>query len=68
MNDGISRLFPLFFVQIIEPLPRVDHSTINYENFEKNFYQEHEDIAKLEAVQVDELRKTLGIKASFGWH
>lgn len=30
--------------KIIDPLPPIDHSKINYEPFEKVFYQEHEEI------------------------
>ncbi len=38
---------------------------IEYENFEKNFYDEHEEIKNLSQSEVDELRKTLGIKVNF---
>ncbi|XP_011877226.1 PREDICTED: ATP-dependent RNA helicase DDX42 [Vollenhovia emeryi] len=48
----------------IDPLPPVDHSEIEYEPFEKNFYNVHEEIASLSKQQVDDLRKTLGIKVS----
>ncbi|KAH0552279.1 ATP-dependent RNA helicase DDX42 [Cotesia glomerata] len=48
----------------IDPLPPIDHSEIEYELFEKNFYNVHEDIACLTKSQVDELRKTLGIRVS----
>lgn len=54
----------IVFEKIIDPLPPIDHSTIEYENFEKNFYQEHEEIKSLSREQVEELRKTLGIKVS----
>lgn len=50
--------------KIIDPLPPVDHSEIDYGPFEKNFYVEHEDIAKLQPNDVDELRKKLGIRVS----
>lgn len=50
--------------QIIDPLPPIDHSTIEYEPFEKNFYQEHEEIAALTNAQTEELRRKLGIKVS----
>ena len=46
----------------IDPLPRIDHSTVEYLPFEKIFYVEPEDIKNLEADQVDELRNKLGIK------
>lgn len=48
----------------VEPLERFDHSTINYEPFERCLYQEHEEIAKLSPEQSDELRKKLEIKVS----
>lgn len=43
----------------------MDHSEIDYGPFEKNFYVEHEDIAKLQPNEVDELRKKLGIRVIF---
>lgn len=48
--------------KIIDPLPSIDHSQIDYPPFEKNFYQAHEEIAKLTKVQKDELRHKIGIK------
>ncbi|KAF7994572.1 hypothetical protein HCN44_004044 [Aphidius gifuensis] len=48
----------------IDPLPPIDHSLIEYEPFEKNFYNVHDDILNLSQLQVDELRNTLGIKVS----
>ncbi|KAK0165929.1 hypothetical protein PV328_004405 [Microctonus aethiopoides] len=48
----------------IDPLPPIDHSEIEYDTFEKNFYNVHEDIGNLTKKQVDELRNTLGIKVS----
>lgn len=50
--------------KIIDPLPPMDHSEINYEPFEKNFYTIHEDIAALDKDKVIELRNTLGLKVS----
>lgn len=46
----------------IDPLPALDHSLIDYKPFEKNFYQEHEDIATLKPDEVQKLRHTLGLK------
>lgn len=46
----------------IDPLPPIDHTEIEYEPFEKNFYTEHEDIAALDSKAVNELRDKLGIK------
>ncbi|XP_045596007.1 ATP-dependent RNA helicase DDX42 isoform X3 [Procambarus clarkii] len=48
----------------IDPLPPIDHSTFEYSDFTKNFYQEHEDIAALGPSQVHELRNKLGIKVT----
>ncbi|XP_047500609.1 ATP-dependent RNA helicase DDX42-like isoform X1 [Penaeus chinensis] len=48
----------------IDPLPPIDHSTIEYQDFTKNFYQEHEDIAALTPVQANDLRVKLGIKVT----
>lgn len=48
----------------IDPLPPLDHSEIQYQPFEKNFYTPHEDILNLDAQQVNELRNTLGIKVT----
>lgn len=50
--------------KIIDPLPPIDHSEINYEPFEKNFYTIHEEIAALSKEQVDDLRNKLNIKVS----
>lgn len=50
----------------IDPLPPIDHSTIEYSDFTKNFYQEHEDIAALSPSQVQDLRVKLGIKVFIG--
>ncbi|XP_076053085.1 ATP-dependent RNA helicase DDX42 isoform X1 [Oratosquilla oratoria] len=48
----------------IDPLPSIDHTTIQYEDFTKNFYMEHEDISALNVVQVQELRNKLGVKVT----
>lgn len=48
----------------IDPLPPIDHSEIEYETFEKNFYNVHEEISNLTKEQVEDLRQTLGIKVS----
>lgn len=47
--------------KIIDPLPPIDHSEIEYKPFQKNFYQEHDEIKNLMEKQVTELRKTLGL-------
>lgn len=51
----------------IEPLPIVYHSEIEYPPFEKNFYVEHADIAKLTDIEVGDLKAKLGIQVS-GFH
>ena len=50
--------------KIIDPLPPIDHSVINYEPFDKDFYIIHEDIENLVKQQVDDIRKTLNLKVS----
>ena len=49
---------------MIDPLPPVDHSEINYPSFEKNFYEEHTDVAQLSGARLMELRQTLALKVS----
>lgn len=48
----------------IDPLPAIEHSEIEYAPFEKNFYTQHEDIAKLSRNLANDLRKTLGLKVT----
>lgn len=48
----------------IDPLPAIDHSEISYPTFEKNFYEEHEEIKSLTPDRVNELIGTLGLKVS----
>lgn len=55
---------PIIQTKLVVPLPPTYHSEINYETFEKNFYEEHEDIAKLSSNEIVELRKKLGIHVS----
>ncbi|CAL1547537.1 unnamed protein product [Lymnaea stagnalis] len=50
--------------KVIDPLPAMDHSEIEYEPFERNFYIPHKEIETLTESQVDELRRKLGIKVS----
>uniref|UniRef100_A0A671YBK8 ATP-dependent RNA helicase DDX42 n=1 Tax=Sparus aurata TaxID=8175 RepID=A0A671YBK8_SPAAU len=38
--------------KIILPLPPIDHSEIDYPPFEKNFYNEHEELSSLTGTQV----------------
>ncbi|KAI1731777.1 DEAD/DEAH box helicase domain-containing protein [Ditylenchus destructor] len=46
----------------IEPLPKKDHSAIHYPPFIRNLYVEHDDIKKLSAKEVFELRNMLDIR------
>ncbi|KAI9306689.1 P-loop containing nucleoside triphosphate hydrolase protein [Cunninghamella echinulata] len=48
----------------IEPLARIDHSTIDYPEIEKYFYQEHSDIAAMTLEQTQNIRKELGLRVS----
>jgi len=57
-------LYVIALFQWIDPLPALDHSTVEYSIFEKNFYEEHEDIKNLSEDKVSDLRNTLGIKVS----
>ncbi|NXU50223.1 DDX42 helicase, partial [Turnix velox] len=50
--------------KIIDPLPPIDHSEIEYPPFEKNFYDEHEEITSLTPQQVMELRHKLNLRVS----
>ena len=50
--------------KIIDPLPYIDHHEIEYPDFNKNFYEEHEEIKALNEQQVAELRNKLGIKVN----
>ncbi|XP_013391796.1 ATP-dependent RNA helicase DDX42 isoform X2 [Lingula anatina] len=50
--------------KIIDPLPPIDHSDIDYDPFVKNFYTEHEEIARLTYPEVLELRKKLNTRVS----
>ena len=49
-------------MKYIDPLPPIDHSSIEYKPFNKNFYEEHEEIRSMTESQADELRKKLGIR------
>ncbi|XP_037111759.1 ATP-dependent RNA helicase DDX42 isoform X1 [Syngnathus acus] len=50
--------------KIILPLPPIDHSEIDYPPFEKNFYNEHEELSSLTGTQVVELRQKLNLRVS----
>jgi ATP-dependent RNA helicase DDX42 len=48
----------------IEPLQKVDHSSITYLEIEKNLYEEHPDIAKLDEAEVARLRRGMEVHVS----
>ncbi|KAF5293775.1 hypothetical protein FQA39_LY03260 [Lamprigera yunnana] len=50
--------------RIIDPLPPIDHSTIDYKPFKKSFYKVHSEIETLTNQQVADLRKTFGLTVS----
>ncbi|XP_056404008.1 ATP-dependent RNA helicase DDX42 [Hyla sarda] len=50
--------------RIIDPLPPIDHSEIEYPPFEKNFYIEHEEITAQTPQQIVELRHKLNLRVS----
>ncbi|KAG7237712.1 hypothetical protein INR49_031885 [Caranx melampygus] len=50
--------------KVIMPLPPIDHSEIEYSPFEKNFYNEHEELSSLTGTQVLELRQKLNLRVS----
>jgi len=43
----------------------MDHSEIEYAEFTKNFYEEHDEISNMTPDQMIELRKKLGINVCF---
>lgn len=50
--------------KLVEPLPRVNHEEIEYDSFEKNFYQVHDDVSKLSNKEVFALRECYGLRVS----
>lgn len=50
--------------KIIDPLPPIDHATIEYKPFRGNFYNEHPEISSLTRQQVYELRKKYDLSVS----
>nr|AAH74323.1 MGC84147 protein [Xenopus laevis] len=50
--------------RIIDPLPPIDHTEIEYPPFEKNFYEEHEEITSQTPQQITELRHKLNLRVS----
>ncbi|KAI9254061.1 P-loop containing nucleoside triphosphate hydrolase protein [Sporodiniella umbellata] len=50
--------------KVIEPLARLDHSTIDYMDIRKDFYSEHDDIKALGDARVQSLWKEMGIRVT----
>ncbi|XP_073539197.1 ATP-dependent RNA helicase DDX42 [Phyllobates terribilis] len=50
--------------RIIDPLPPIDHTEIEYAPFEKNFYEEHEEITSLTPQLIVDLRNKLNLRVS----
>ncbi|KAB2015762.1 hypothetical protein ERO13_D08G050600v2 [Gossypium hirsutum] len=48
----------------IEPIPALDHSSIEYEPFNKDFYEEKASISGMSEQEVAEYRKSLAIRVS----
>lgn len=51
----------------IEALPALEHGAIEYEPFNKEFYEEHKEVAALTAAEVDATKREMGLKTS-GFH
>uniref|UniRef100_A0A8C4Z2T4 RNA helicase n=1 Tax=Gadus morhua TaxID=8049 RepID=A0A8C4Z2T4_GADMO len=62
--DSDGNPIPPTTKKIILPLPPIDHSEIDYPPFERNFYNEHEELHGLNAIQVSELRHKLNLRVS----
>ncbi|KAG9457854.1 hypothetical protein H6P81_002362 [Aristolochia fimbriata] len=48
----------------IEPIPALDHTSIDYEPFNKDFYEEKASISGMSEQDVVDYRKSLGIRVS----
>jgi hypothetical protein len=48
----------------IEPLTAIDHNSIEYANFAKDFYQETPEVAAMSSDAVSDLRRSMGVKVS----
>ncbi len=53
--------------QIIDPLPTIDHSEIEYEPFNKNFFEVPDEVERLGFLELQDLRNKLGIRVSEIW-
>eukprot|EP01147_Barroeca_monosierra_P005310 gene5310-7082_t len=52
------------FKKDVDPLGDIDHTEIDYPPFNRNFFEEHEDVAKLAPSEVVQLRKQLGLEVT----
>ncbi|OZC06138.1 hypothetical protein X798_06877 [Onchocerca flexuosa] len=50
--------------KVIDPLQPIDHATMEYAPFNKNFYHEHEQIKSMTTIKVFELRNNLNLKVA----
>ncbi|KAK9086289.1 hypothetical protein Syun_028683 [Stephania yunnanensis] len=48
----------------IEPIPALDHTCIDYESFNKDFYEEKDSISGMSDQEVAEYSKTLAVRVS----
>lgn len=46
----------------IQPLQAIDHTKLEYEGFEKEFYNEHQEVIDLGFDEVNAKRRELGIR------
>ena len=59
-SDGNPSSSSKFKKSILGGLEQVDHSAMNYSDFEKDFYEEHSDIRSMTEDQVDAYKNELG--------
>lgn len=50
--------------KIIDPLPPMDLSEVEFEPFDRDLYEEHPEIAALDEPRVATLRDTLGVRVT----
>nr|XP_043906381.1 ATP-dependent RNA helicase DDX42 [Solea senegalensis] len=62
--DSDGNPIPSATKKIILPLPPIDHSEIEYAPYEKNFYNEHEELSSLTGTQMLDLRQKLNLRVS----
>ncbi|ULU01479.1 hypothetical protein L3Y34_001664 [Caenorhabditis briggsae] len=48
--------------KVIDPLPDIDHTQIQYPKFNKNFYEEHDDIKRLQYLDIIRLQNTMNLR------